>query len=356
MEFNSRQLILSREYRGLTQTQLANNITGLSQSNLSKFEKGLGGYLSDDIKAKIIDHLKFPKEFFSLKILNNPENEHYRKKATITKKQRDRISTSIKFIGYIVDQMADSVEFPDMRIKQIDLIEDGSTPEEAAKYIRKYLGINPLEPIKNIYSLLENNGVIVKELECDDFFDGVSFITDEGYYVIVLNESFTNDRKRFTLAHELGHIVMHMNNSFFISEKNRDKEKEAHQFAAELLMPEQGIKYSLKGLRFGNLLELKKYWFTSMASIIHRAHSLKCVNDRQYTNLSIELSRCGYRKREPFETPIDKPVLFSKAYSLIKNELHYTQEEIAKTYALPLDIINKLVSNHKFITPKIIRL
>ena len=68
MEINYKQLIFAREYRKYTQTDLASHITGLSQSNLSKFEKGLGT-LSDDIVQKIISFLDFPEKFFIKRIL-----------------------------------------------------------------------------------------------------------------------------------------------------------------------------------------------------------------------------------------------------------------------------------------------
>lgn len=84
MKVNHNQLILAREYRGLTQTELSKAVQGLSQSNLSKFEKGLGG-LSDEILEKIFNVLEFPKEFFERKISVDLETSNYRKKNTIPK-------------------------------------------------------------------------------------------------------------------------------------------------------------------------------------------------------------------------------------------------------------------------------
>lgn len=137
----------------------------------------------------------------------------------------------------------------------IDL-EDGYTPETVAQYTRKYLGLKD-EPVRNIFSLLERNGIIIIELDYDvDLFDGVSFLTDGGYYVIIINKNFSNDHKRFTLAHELGHLIMHTSNEFLISEY-RDKEDEANKFASEFLMPSDAISNSLRGLKLQYLVELK---------------------------------------------------------------------------------------------------
>lgn len=81
------------------------------------------------------------------------------------------------------------------------------------------------------------------------YFDGVSFTTDKGSFVLVLNKNFSNDHKRLTIAHELGHIIMHLFPNYPIPDY-RDKENEAFRFAAEFLMPSESIKPSLKNLQF----------------------------------------------------------------------------------------------------------
>ena len=132
MEINYKQIIFAREYRGYSQTELASKIVGLSQSNLSKYEKGIGP-LSTDVLNRIIDFLGFPTDFYEKKISNIAENAHYRRKKGMTKNERSQIDLSNKLLGYIVEQMGESVEFPDMSFRMIDL-EDGYTPETVAQY------------------------------------------------------------------------------------------------------------------------------------------------------------------------------------------------------------------------------
>ena len=76
-EMKSKQLTFAREYRGLTQKALSDAISGLSQSNLSKYEKGIGT-LSDETVNRIMSFLKFPIGFLDLNIWNNVENKDYR--------------------------------------------------------------------------------------------------------------------------------------------------------------------------------------------------------------------------------------------------------------------------------------
>lgn len=342
MKVHYKQFIFAREYRGYTQTELSSKIKGLSQSNLSKFEKGLG-LLSDEVLQRIIQFLDFPESFFTTKISNTIENAHYRKKAAITKAEKAKLEYSNKLIGYIIDQMAEAVEYPQFKFKEVN-VEDGYSPSTIAQFVRKQFGLKD-EPIADIFSFLERNGIIVIELDSDnESFDGVSFITDNGFHVIVINKNFTNDRKRFTLAHELGHILMHLSSDFIIADY-RDVEQEANNFASEFLMPESAIKNSLYGLKLSALVPLKEYWLTSMASIIRRARDLKCIDGNKYQYFNIELSRKGYKKEEPINVDIDYPTIFNKAYKLHKTDLNYTDQELANAFSLPIDIIDKFCSN-----------
>ena len=59
--------------------------------------------------------------------------------------------------------------------------------------------------------------------------DGCNAIID-GNYCILYNETFSSTRKRFTIAHELGHILMKHSGV-------PDNEHEANIFASRLLMP-----------------------------------------------------------------------------------------------------------------------
>lgn len=334
---NPRQLTFVREYRGYSQTELSSKIKGLSQSNLSKFEMGVG-LLSNEVKQRIIDFLGFPSSFYEQTISNNVENAHYRKKAGISKKEKEYIERSNKLIGYIIDIMSESIEFPSFSLKPIDL-EDGYSPDYVAQFTRRYIGAMQ-GAIRDICTTLEKYGIIiVEQYDYGEGFDGVSFITDRGIPVVIINGNRSNDRKRLDIAHELGHILMHLFPNIAIPEY-RDKEKEAFAFAAEFLMPEKEIRNSLKRMKLSYLLPLKQYWLTSMASIVHRAKDLDCIDKNWYNYLNVELSRHGYKKNEPGIVYIDSPQLFREAYDLFRTELNYSETELAEMFHLPQDVLN----------------
>ncbi|MFL9837570.1 XRE family transcriptional regulator [Flavobacterium sp. ST-75] len=352
---NNRQLTFAREFRGYSQTELANSIKGLSQSNLSKFEKGLG-YLSEDLQKKIIDFLDFPVSFFERKINSTITHAHYRKKSAVSKAEITKFENKCKLLGYIVDEMSESINWPEFNFIQLN-IEEGYSPAYIAGYNRAALKIPKGAPLKDICNLLENNGVIIYEMEIPEKFDGISFFTDKGYPIVIINRNFPNDRKRFTIAHELGHLLMHNDFQFPISEYRDEKfkEKEANEFASEFLMPSSDIKNSLRGLKWNDLGVLKSYWLTSIASIIRRAKDLECISNDRFKHFRIEMSRYGYNKKEPIDVYIDKPQCFKNGYHLFKNELSYSDDDFVQTMNLPLDIIKDIFYYDRLVSLKVVR-
>lgn len=339
---NYKQLTFAREYRGLNQTELSASIPGLSQSNLSKFERGLGS-LSDQIQSKLIEFLDFPAEFFQKKIYNNLEHAHYRKRSTVTKSAISLFESQCKIIGYVVDQMATLIEWPEFRLQPLN-VEEGFNPEYIASYTRNLLGLKKDAPVRDVFSLLERSGIIIYEISTIEKFDGISFITDQGYPVIIVNKNFSNDRKRRTLIHELGHILMHNEGNYAISGYRDEKwrENETEIFTSEFLMPSAEIGRSLQYLKMGDLLPLKQYWLVSMSSIIRRARDLGYIDKERYRFFSIEMSRSGQNKNELGNVYIDTPVYFQQAFYLIKNELEYSYTDISKAFSLPINLLEDI--------------
>lgn len=78
-----------------------------------------------------------------------------------------------------------------------------------------------------------------------------------------------------------------------------------------------------------------------MASIVKRAKNIGCIDGDKYKYFNIELSRKGYKKEEPLNVYIDQPSLLKEAYRMHKEELEYSDEELANAFFLPLDIIKR---------------
>jgi Zn-dependent peptidase ImmA (M78 family) len=107
----------------------------------------------------------------------------------------------------------------------------------------------------------------------------------------------------------------------------------------------------LVNLKLSDLSTLKKYWLTSMASIIRRAKDLGCINQDRYSYFNIELSRRGLKKNEGIDVFIDKPSNYKVAYRMHKEDLSYDQDDLIRGFSLPIDVINSFFEeqnrNHK---------
>jgi hypothetical protein len=104
-----------------------------------------------------------------------------------------------------------------------------------------------------------------------------------------------------------------------------------------------------------DLSGLKKYWLTSMTSIIRRAKDLGCINADRYKFLSIEMSRNGLNKNDGVVVPIDKPTCFKNAVELFKNELSYSEDDFMNFTALPIDILRDIMSFNNDVRLRVIR-
>ncbi len=105
-----------------------------------------------------------------------------------------------------------------------------------ARRLFKYIDMD--SPPVDLNSILTKLGV---KLFFEDFvkLDGLALKSPK-VSIIVVNQNLPETRMRFTIAHELGHLIMPHRKSYYvcISKKNKLMERSANKFAAELLMPQ----------------------------------------------------------------------------------------------------------------------
>lgn len=138
------------------------------------------------------------------------------------------------------------------------------------------------------------------------------------------------DRLRFTIAHELGHIVMH---EYY----TQTMEGEADRFAAELLMPEYDIRSELIDISMEKLASLKMRWKTSMQSLLYRAGVLGRISDRQKQYLWMQMGKAGYRLQEPIDVEVEHATLYREIIDAHFEDLNYTLKELCDVICLHED-------------------
>lgn len=322
---------LARESRGLTQTSMAQQLS-FNQATLSKIEKGLS-HVNEEMIKEIASVLDYKKEFFFKGHEVYPlKHFHFRKNLGTSVTNSKKIESIINIFSSNILDLTESVDIK-VDLPYIDLEIEESTPEEFALLVRQYFNL-PVGPIKNLVNILEKQGIVVHffDFNNDLKISGVSFITPNGIPLIIINNNIPNSRKRFTLAHELAHLLMHYKGG--VIDENRNLEKEADRFASELLIPTKEIKKYLFNLTEQNLFALKSHWKVSIQALIYKSNKIGALTLDQHRRWITKINYNGWRKDEPFEFDIEMPSLLPKLFKLHFDELEYSIEEIQSVFGL----------------------
>ncbi len=327
-------MVLGRESKGYSQTHLA-SILDVKQGTISKYENGILEPPEDFVNI-LATCLGFePEFFFQTSQLHGMSPFHYRKRQRLSAKKLAKINAEINLRRSHLQIMLRSYDSPSSElIPTLDRDEYRSnygkdfSIEDSARQLRE-MWMLPDGPVENVIDLLEKNGGIV--IPCDfgtSLFDAVSQKIEGLPALFFVNVNAPTDRIRYTLCHELGHMVLHTTSSFY---NDDDIEKEADLFAAAFLLPPNSFKNQLAKFDFRQIANLKRYWKVSMASIAMRAHDLELITPYQKKNFFMQISKLGYRTAEPHEPQREIPKKLNQLIDYFLFNLGYSKEELAKT-------------------------
>ena len=141
-------------------------------------------------------------------------------------------------------------------------------------------------PIGDIVSVVKSmGGKVVEDSSIDSFSDGQIKRIDSTTFQITVSPSQSDERKNFTIAHELGHLFLHMgfqtnpklwnspNNSLYYRNGNSELEYQANEFAAALLMPQRDYEEALRKYADGDFVDtskIAKYFHVSIDAAANR--------------------------------------------------------------------------------------
>ncbi len=185
--------------------------------------------------------------------------------------------------------------------------------EMSAEEFRRDYKLSTNQPIPDLINTLENIGIIIIEIDNPNGkfsdFDGFSEFVNDIPFIVLLN-NIDGERQRFTIAHELGHLVLN------IKDENLDKEKICNKFASCLLMPKEAVinefGIARNHLSFYELRAFKSEYKTSMAAIIYRLKELNIISEYLFKKINISFSSKGYKKGEPFPIEVEKSYQFKR--------------------------------------------
>lgn len=328
---NPKRIILAREARGINQSELAEKL-GLNKGSLSKIEAG-EKTLSKDNLTKISTITGFPESFFFAEGDIIAENLSFRKREKVAQTFIMPITAKSNIIRQHVQFLAEQLGKQTEHLPAIE-VTDVQTPAQIAKAVREKWRLK-FPVIPSVTELLEDHGIVVSSFPfVTERVDSRCMLTDNGQPVIFLNGQMLGDKQRFSLAFELGHLVMH---TFFQVPLERSISREANQFAAEFLMPEDDIKKDFKGdITVAQLGELKRKWKVSMISLLYRADDLGFMTPNQKRYLVQQFNQLQIRRREPIEldVPVEKPKLLRRWIADFKDKNKFSTAQVAEALHL----------------------
>lgn len=313
---NPEMLVLARKARGRTQKDLS-SLVGISQALLAKYEAGTRDISESHLPA-LAGTLDFPESFFmqQTRVEGAGRSEiFHRKRNKVSAGVMDRAYAEAQVRRLEISRMLESVPaLPVVPSYPVDEFEDD--PEKIARTVRAFWQLPP-GPVFSVTQTLEENGCVVVAHDFGShYIDGFSHRSIGAPPFFHVNAKLPPDRWRWTLAHELAHVVMH----FEPGESQKTVERQADLFAAEFLAPRHELLPLLFPLNLQTLAALKREWKISMQALVMRAHDLGVINARQKIGMFAMLSKAGYRMREPetLDPPVEKP---TSAYSLAQHFL-----------------------------------
>lgn len=319
--FDGRRLTLARQLIGLRKNALATKIDK-SATAIAAYENNTKRPAPATV-AQLCLTLGVDPGFF----LPGPHQStasdsvpHFRSLRSTTQLARDQAFAYGVISGDVGAALERHVEFPEPNLPRlsVDVEDESSTlPEDAARLLRKHWDIGS-GPVGHLVRLAENHGVVVVFSPAQTAaVDAYSF--DEGYRPTVVLNPAKEDyyRQRFDVAHEVGHLVMHVD----AEPGSKVIENQAHRFAAELLLPEDELRDLLPSKADWRVLAtLKETYGVSLQALLYRSRSLGVMSDVTYRNAVAYLSSKGWRRREPGEMPaVEQPSLYPKAVEILSS-------------------------------------
>ena len=191
---------------------------------------------------------------------------------------------------------------------------DVNNPAALAERTRKKLKLDG-DLIRDICGLLEDNGFKVyrPRVRSDHFF-GMSVGAESGGPAVIVNtwERISVERWIFSAAHELGHLLMHLD-AFDVEEAFEDAEQEAEadRFASHFLMPNAVFEqewHEARGLPLvDRVFKLKQMFHVSYKTVLYRVqenHDDPAIWGKFFRDYKRQHGKVPGRKEEP--SPLDE--------------------------------------------------
>ena len=321
------------------------DLVGVSKQMISKYEKG-DSMPSSKILIKLAKALKVKMDYFFIPSTVELGDVNFRKKSTFSAKKIKALKEEIKLklSNYLeienILQINNSFDNP-LKKRKIESLDD---IEKVVYDLRNEWEIGQ-DPIHNIIQFLEDKEIKIIEIdEPENNFDGLATIINDKYPVIVINKNFNVERKRFTLLHELGHLLLELPECEIKFEENI-----CNRFASEFLFP---INLVLKefgekrdGISLRELIEVQKKYGISIKAIIYRLKDAYIFSDSRVSEFYRKLNYNPSLKREVDEERFKTPEISHRFEQLVYRGLSQELISSSKAASLLNTNLNEVLEN-----------
>lgn len=230
-----RRVAGARDSAGLTQENLA--VTAdIERTALAKVELGRRSLNSLEL-ARIAAALRRPIEWF---VTESPRSVVSRRAEHL--EEHDGLDPHVDAFARDIELLIELKALPP--VEQRDTQVPATLDESAtmAANVRRELGDQD-GPLHNLAAAAERLGLLVHSVALEQHLPDGAYVALEGAAATVVNGSQTAGRRRFTLAHELGHHVMadEYSTDWSVGEAKEEREKRINAFAIHLLMPRRSV-------------------------------------------------------------------------------------------------------------------
>ena len=331
----SERLRLARKRSGLSLRALSSAMDGLvSAQAIGKYERA-EMMPSSTVAIALADALEVTPSYLLSPSSVSLESVEFRKLSSTRARERAAVEAEVldhvdrylqveEILG--VDNTGQ--DMPDGAPYSIQSMEDA---EEVATTLRAAWNLGSA-PIQNMTELLEERGIKVFKLDFPERVDGLSCqvhrLNGGDVPVVVCSTGKSVERQRFTIAHELGHLVLDIPSTI-------PEEKACHRFAGAFLAPGAELIREVGRRRhnfgFAELIEIKRMFGISAAALVMRMRDLGIINEATLRTIFRGIGS-SWRSEEPH--PLDREELPTRFRRLCLRAL--AENEISDSKAAEL--------------------
>lgn len=299
------RLTWARRRRGLDQVKLADSI-GTSVRSIKAYESGEFAPGADSLRG-IARALRFPERFFLGDTIDDLiPTAIFRAGTKLSARMRDAALGSAAVAIAFNQEIERFFELPEPDFPDLG---HRRSPEQAADFLRLKWHVDD-GPIESMMQLLESKGVRIFTLPADAAGVSSFSVWHRDRLFVFLSPANSDAERRFDLAHELGHFVLHQD-----APAGPKAQRAASAFASAFLMPTAAMRAEGASMTADRLVPLAKAWGVPALAMADRLHKLGLLTEWQYRSFRVEIATKEGRQGSVPGVPQERSELLSRVFA-----------------------------------------